>query len=177
MCFVVVSFWCFLVLTSWKDFKEGIFSAFFLGERCAAFGWNDCVRKQVAPLDWKFPGENFNQKWVTHKMLRPSSVAFSDSFPPRGSLWNRQKLKFQTACNKETSCAHSPELFLLENKIRPSSVQSFALSTFPPRGRLYQRQSFKISNGLQQSVAKRAMPALGGKAICKKNKRLLRKCA
>ena len=39
--------------------------------------------------------------------------------------------------------------------------------TYPPRGRLYQRHIFKISNGLRQSVTKRAMPAPGGKAISK----------
>ena len=39
------------------------------------------------------------------------------------------------------------EMFLLENKLRPSFVQSFALSTFPRGGRLYQRQLFKIKNG------------------------------
>ena len=37
--------------------------------------------------------------------------------------------------------------------------------TFPPGGRLYHRHIFKISNGLQQSVTKRAMPVPGGKAL------------
>ena len=32
-------------------------------------------------------------------MLRPSSVAFSDSFPPGGSLYQRQRFTFQTVCN------------------------------------------------------------------------------
>ena len=45
--------------------------------------------------------------------------------------------------------------------LRPSSV-AFS-DSFPPRGSLYQRQSFKISNGLKQSVTKRAMPAPGGR--------------
>ena len=53
-------------------------------------------RKQVAPLDLQkfLPKYSENQKWATHNMLRPSSVRFTDSFPPRGSLFQRQKLTF-----------------------------------------------------------------------------------
>ncbi len=61
----------------------------------------------------------------------------------------------------ENEGGHSLEMFVLENKLRPSSV-AFS-DSFPPRGSLYQRQSFKISNGLKQSVTKRAMPAPGGR--------------
>ena len=35
-----------------------------------------------------------------------------------------------------------------QNMLRPSSVQSSALSTFPPGGRLYHRHLFKILNSL-----------------------------
>ena len=46
-------------------------------------------------------------------MLRPSSVGFADSKPPRGRLY---------------------QMFLLENKLRPSSA-GFA-DSFPPGGSL-----------------------------------------
>ena len=52
------------------------------------------------------------------------------------------------------------KMFLLENKLRPSFVQSFALSTFPRGGRLYQRQKLKIQMVLLQSVMKHPVGAL-----------------
>ena len=57
-------------------------------------------RKQAAPIDLQkfLPKYSENQKWATHNMLRPSSVRFTDSFPPRGSLYQRKKLRFQTVC-------------------------------------------------------------------------------
>ena len=39
------------------------------------------------------------------------------------------------------------EIIRIENKLRPSFVQSFALSTFPPRGRLDIRQNFMQARG------------------------------
>ena len=39
------------------------------------------------------------------------------------------------------------EIIRIENKLRPSFVQSFALSTFPPRGRLDVRQNFMEARG------------------------------
>ena len=39
------------------------------------------------------------------------------------------------------------EIIRIENKLRPSFVQSFALSTFPPRGRLDVRQNFMQARG------------------------------
>ena len=72
----------------------------------------------------------------------------------RNSFRNIQNIKKKCAAHK---------------MLRPSSVQSFALSTFPPGGRLNQRQSFKKSNILQQSATKRAMPAPRGEAYVKGN--------
>ena len=42
---------------------------------------------------------------------------------------------------------HLIEIIRIENKLRPSFVQSFALSTFPPRGRLGVRQNFMEARG------------------------------
>ena len=78
-------------------------------------GYKIIIRKQVAPLDFQkfLPEYLVNQKWATHNMLRPSSVAvrrhqaaeaafgrqLGEKSPPGGRLYHRQ----------------------LENKLRPSS--------------------------------------------------------
>ena len=53
-------------------------------------------QKWAAPLDLRkfLPKYSEYQKWATQNMLRPSSVGFADSFPPGGSLYHRQFLKF-----------------------------------------------------------------------------------
>ena len=104
------------------------------------------------------PGGKPGKNWATHNMLRPSSVAFSDSFPP-------EKIGLHIIC-------YAPwlsEIFYQKysenqklatrNMVRPSSV-AFS-DSFPPGG--------SPENCLQQSVTKRAMSAPGGED----NKRLI----
>ena len=120
--------------------------------------------------------------------MRPSSVNFVDTFPPGGRLYQRHIFKISNGLRQSVTKRAMPapggrlldsrkqvtpldfQKFLpeyLENQkwashkmLRPSSVQSFALSTFPPGGRLNQRQSFKNSNGLQLSVTKKVLPLI-----------------
>ena len=54
---------------------------------------------------------------------------------------------------KANKLRHLIEKIRIENKLRPSFVQSFALSTFPPRGRLYQRQNFRLTSIGSQRLA------------------------
>ena len=99
-------------------------------------------RKQAAPLDLQkfLPKYSENQKWATHKMLRPSSPRFAQSFPPGGSLFHRHKIKFQMIV-----------------------FQSVTKRAMPAPGEsLFHRHKIKFQMIVFQSVTKRAMPAPGG---------------
>ena len=113
------------------------------------------------------------ERVLSENKVRPSSVCFTDSFPRGGRLYQRQKLKIQMVllqsvmkhpagalqnerwglylppCLKgfyqKTSCAHSFEMFLSENKLRPSSVA--VRRHLPPRGKAISKAEIESSNG------------------------------
>ena len=109
-----------------------------------------------------------NQKLATHNMLRPSSVAFSDSFPPGGSLYQRQRFTFQTVSNnplRNGRCPPRGEAFIkgIDLHFKLFATIRYETGDARPRGgSLYQRHRFAFQTVSINPLRNGRCPPPGG---------------